>query len=82
MFFVVEKWEMAQYKLEVSPLLIPSQVDWEMYPYLEPDTEPDQLQIESFAWRWLGDGFFFIGVKTWKEKWIELAIEFPSISLV
>ncbi|CAL1140325.1 unnamed protein product [Cladocopium goreaui] len=30
------------------------QVDWEMYPYLEPDTEPDQLQIESFAWRlWL-----------------------------
>jgi hypothetical protein len=51
MFFVVEKWEMVQYKLEVSPLLIPSQVDWELYPYLEPDTEPDQLQIESFAWR-------------------------------
>ena len=31
MFFVVETWEMVQYKLEVSPLLIPSQVDWEMY---------------------------------------------------
>jgi len=30
------------------------QVDWQIYPYLEPDTEPDPLAIQHFAWRlWL-----------------------------